>query len=477
MLSVVPGSVTVTEDDGGTLAVAFRHPDTLEIIRTPEPGSAEQDLRDLLSELRAERRRRRSVRWARVLIGGLALALLAPWLLDAPLDSGALENRVAAEFPRLSPGGMLDGSDYRQTDAALRDRLALRGRVAETVGQTARDRLNTSLNPEVVMGAGGMPFSADDFTLPCEQDYRPAAVDAGLQALQARARAGGKSLLVAIAPDKSSILADQLGIRAAALTACSRQVQAATERQWPQTPAPGTAASGTPGTPASGTAAGPGPAGTPVVTVWQQLAAAERKHPGTVFQKGDTHWTTAGSLVFSRAVIARLVAQGEAPAELRGAPRAPDAFLVGTVDADGDLYRMMGLEHTETVPLWKVKRRGVTLTSTRVDTPSGRGMPVYRAKTVGDVPVIGGRTLVVHDSFFSRAELQLAPYFSSLAVMHWADFLEAVKAGDVPHFDRIILETVQRGWTERAGWLEPGQDVHTALDAELGRSPESTRPR
>ncbi len=82
--------------------------------------------------------------------------------------------------------------------------------------------------------------------------------------------------------------------------------------------------------------------------------------------------------------------------------------------------------------------------------------------------MIEGRTLIVNDSFISRAEGLLAPYFTNLEVMHWSDFLTAVQDDDLPGFDRIIIETVQRGWPQRAGWLQEGQPMYEALAAELG---------
>ncbi len=129
----------------------------------------------------------------------------------------------------------------------------------------------------------------------------------------------------------------------------------------------------------------------------------------------------------------------------------------------------MGLSRPETVPVWRVSRPDVQIRAKSVPSQSGRGMAVFKAWSVSE-PLITGRTLVVNDSFFSRAEGQLAPYFSSFTVMHWSDFLTHVKEDSLPHFDRIIIETVQRGWPERSAWLEPGQPVHDALAKELKRA-------
>jgi len=450
-----PGSIKVdkrgvdgTEADSSIVG----YPDTLEVIRRPTPAdrydvpgqiyrSAPDELAELLQQFRDERHRRRSVRAAKLLVGVLAITLLAVWLLHPP-ESGDTENHPAAAFPTLTPGGIVDGSSYRQTDAALRDRLALRQYVVKTIGETARDKLGTSLNPEVVMGSTGVPFISEDFIFPCEHDFEPATVDAGLRELRAFGRTTGKSITVAVAPDKSSILTDQLGKRGSALMACSDRVREATEATWGSASAP------------------------PVMMAWKQLAAEQAKNPGKVFQRGDSHWTSQGALVWSRALIAQLIRQGEAPAALRGAPVAVEG---NDEPADNDLYRMMGISRPETVPVWRVSRPNVQIRAKSLPSPSGRGVAVFRAWSATE-PLITGRTLVINDSFFSRAEGQLAPYFTNLMVMHWSDFLTSVKAGTVPHFDRIIIETVQRGWPERAGWLTPGQPVNAALAKELRRS-------
>ena len=467
MLSPVGRTIILPDDDAGTGrrtgsttigrygvgvtdvdSLALRYPDTLEVIHRPDPAGTELDVRsapdqlaDLLQQFRDERRRRRSVRAAKLLVGLLAAGLLAVWLLNPP-RSGDAENRVATAFPALTPGGVLNGSSYRQTDAALRDRLALRQYVVKTIGETARDRLGTSLNPKVVMGSSGVPFISEDFIFPCEHDFDPAAVDAGLRELRALGRRTGKTLTVAVAPDKSSILSAQLGLGGSALMSCSDRVQRSTVATWGSQSSP------------------------PVMTAWTQLAAEQDRNPGKVFQRGDSHWTSQGALIWSRALIAQLIRQGEAPTSLR---RAPVAEKAADEPADNDLYRLMGISRPETVPVWRVSRPGVTIRAKSLPSPSGRGMAEFHAWSSTE-PMITGRTLVVNDSFFSRAEGQLAPYFTDFQVLHWSDFLTAVNDGTLPHFDRVIIETVQRGWPERSGWLEPGQPVYDALAEELSTS-------
>jgi SGNH hydrolase-like domain, acetyltransferase AlgX len=446
--------------DQATRPPGIEYPDTLEIIHRPtaptSPSldqlsvriaySAPAELEALLQQFRDERSRRRSVRTAKALIGLVAVGLLAVWLLDPPM-AGGNENRAETAFPALTTKGLVNGHDYRQADAALRDRLALRQYVVKAVGETARDRMDTSLNSEVVMGSTGVPFLSEDFIFPCQYPFDAAAVDAGLNALRAAGRSTGKTITVAIAPDKSSILTSQLGRRGSALMGCSNKVRQTTEATWPDT------------------------AASPVLSTWTQLAAEQKAHPGKVFQRGDSHWTSQGALVWSHALINRLITQGEAPTSLKGAPRARQ---LPSEPADNDLYRLMGIAKSkEKVPVWQVIRPDVKIRAKTLTSPSGHGIAVFHSWSVSR-PLITGRTLVIDDSFFSRTEGELAPYFSDLEVLHWADFLTDVQTGKVPHFDRIIVETVQRGWPQRAGWLQAGP-IHDALAKELS-APSPTAP-
>ncbi len=472
MLSDVERSATWPEgDDGpGPGTVRFRHPDTLTVVRTPagpaapeapaapdrespppahEPVRAAEpeSLADLLGRFRTERERRRSVRAARGVVFSLAATLLAVWGLHPP-QTGGDENRAQTAFPALTAAGLLNGANYRQADQALRDRLALRRYVAKAVGATAQRNLGTSLNTDVLIGAHGIPFLTQDFTLPCQQDFTPDRVNAGLQELRSVGRLTGKSVTVAVAPDKSAVLTNDLGPRAHALMACSDRIRRETEQAWP------------------------GPTA-PVLSVWPQMTAAARQAGADkIFQHGDSHWTSQGALVWSRALIARLIAQGDAPAALKG---APDAVEGPDQPADGDLYRLMGISKAETVPEWTVTRPGVKISARSLPSPSGHGIAEFHAESASQ-PMIAGRTLIVNDSFISRAEGQLAPYFSNLEVLHWEDFMTDVQDNTLPSFDRIILETVQRGWPQRAGWLEAGQAVHDSLAGALATPDDPVPP-
>ncbi|HEY0698930.1 MAG TPA: hypothetical protein VGD43_14105 [Micromonospora sp.] len=384
---------------------------------------------------------RNSVRGARVLIGALALLLLAPTLLSIRGGTDAVENRKPVPFPPLDSSTVLDTTAYRQVDAALRDRLILRRQVAKTVGAAGYDGLAVSLNSQVHVGEDGVPFLTDEFTKPCHTAFDAARVDARLRSWEQLARRSGKDVLFVVVPDKSTVMRDELGWQADELMACADPPREQSQARW-----------------------GGDPTG-PVLTLWPQFAAVEEATPGQLFQYGDSHWSDQGSIMFTREVVDRLVARGQAPTQLRGAPGAvqlPDKRV------EGDLYRLLGMTRADTVPNWAVRRAGVTVTSSSTPSPTGRGVRTRTVTAPAGTPLVPGRTLVVHDSFYNNADRQMAPYFAQTTVLHWDDFLPMARDGKLPGFDRVIFETAQRGWPQRIVDQLPDPAVTAALTRELG---------
>lgn len=392
---------------------------------------------------------RHSVRGARVLVGVLALLLLTPTLLSLGGGSDAIENRAPVPFPRLDASTVLDTPAHRQIDAALRDRLTLRKRVVETVGRVGYNGFQTSFNSQVYVGEDGIPFLTDDFTKSCITPLDAAQVDARVRSWEQLARQSGKDVLFAVVPDKSTVMRDKLGREKDALMACADPVHQQSQARW------------------GGDVTGP------VLTLWPQFEAAEKAAPGRSFQRGDSHWSFQGSMMFTRAVIDRLVARGDAPAELLG---APGAVQVGDRKMKGDLYGLLGMNRSDKVANWVVRREGVTVTTTRIPTASGRDLRTRTSSAPAGTPLVPGRTLVVYDSFFYNAELQMAPYFQQMTAMHWNDFVPMARSGNLPGFDRVIFESVQRSWSLRTMTQLPEPDITASVTQELSKPASTPHP-
>ncbi|MFY1697279.1 MULTISPECIES: hypothetical protein [unclassified Solwaraspora] len=384
---------------------------------------------------------RRSRLAARLLTLGLAALLLVPTLMSIRDADDAVENRASVPFPELNSDTVADTDTYRQFDAALRDRLTLRRQVVKAVGKVGYDGLGTSFSSRVYVGEDQVPFFTEDFTKPCLTPFDAEAVDARLRSFEETARASGKDVLFVVAPDKTSVLRHKLGWPADVLMVCADPVREQSQAQW-----------------------GDDHAG-PVVTLWPQFAEAELAEPGRIWQTGDSHWSYQGAMMFTRAVLERLAVRGGAPDELRDAPGAqqrPDRSLAG------DLYPLMGIPRKDKVANWVVRREGVTVETTATELASGRTERVHTTVAPDGTPMVPGRTLVVYDSFFYLAEAQLTPYFAQLHTLHWDDFLPMARAGQVPEFDRVIFQSVQRSWPQRTVDQLPDPAVTATLMAGLG---------
>lgn len=382
---------------------------------------------------------RRSVKgswWFRV---ALAALLLLPWVVGFGVAK-VNENRRAADFPAVDAAQLLDTGTFRQADQALKDRLALKSIVTRAIG-AASVATGQSLTDRVVTGEGGEAFSSEEFALPCQGTLETVPVDQRLQRWQDAARSRGGDVFIAVAPDKSSIERDKLGASADNLLACADDARTKALRQWGGDP------------------------NAPVMTLWDKLAAQNKKYDGTAYQRGDTHWTNRGAIVFSQSVVERLAAEAGVADSI---DFAGDVVDRGTRERAGDLYRLMGAPASDVVPVVGVERPGVVVKRSVEPGRTFRGVRTYRANGTNADGVIPGTTLIVHDSFFDAAEKQLAPYFEKAVIMHWADLTVAVEEGTLPRIDRIVFESSQRGFVDRAMVTLNQPATIAAIDEALG---------
>jgi hypothetical protein len=384
--------------------------------------------------------------WFRVLLAAL---LLLPWVVGLGIQQ-VNENRRETEFPSLEGDGLLETATFRQTDQALKDRLSLKVAVIRAMGETSVSA-GQSLTDRVVTGSDGTPFSSEEFVKPCRQPIDWTLAEARLGRWQAAARERGGDVFLAVAPDKSSIERAKLGAAASDLLACADPVRVEAERRWADDP------------------------NAPVLTLWEQAEANAARYPDQAYQRGDTHWTARGAAVFAEEVVDRLSAPGSPAAQadpsVTGIDYAADLREYGTRERFGDLYRLMGSNRLDVVPVLGTERPGVDARRSVVPGETFRGVRTYRANGGGTVPVIPGTTLIVHDSFYDAAEQQLSPYFRKAIVMHWADLSKAAADGTLPAVDRVVFQTSQRSFGERVMQALADPATQIALDRALGVTP------
>ena len=171
-------------------------------------------------------------------------------------------------------------------------------------------------------------------------------------------------------------------------------------------------------------------------------------------------------MIFTREVLDRLVVRGAAPEQLRDAPGARQG---ADQSLPGDLYPLLGITSEDEVANWVVQRDGVTVETSSIALGPARSQRTHTTTGPAGTPMVPGRTLVVYDSYFYRAEAQLAPYFIELTTVHWDNLIPMARDGKVPEFDRVIFQSVQRSWPRRTMDQLADPAVTATLNAELSK--------
>ncbi|MCP1427627.1 hypothetical protein J3D45_000125 [Microbacterium foliorum] len=365
--------------------------------------------------------RRRAVPVAAV---GGSLLLLSLWLV--PGDVAESQNRAEVEFPAVSPQALTEAETFAHVDRALRDRLGAQVPVVHVAGAVSND-VGMSPNSTTWLGEGREPFFAVDFIYPCRGN--PARIDAVHQQLQddtAAVQGNGAYIVYTVAPDKSSIRDEELGVLRDSLLNCSDRVRSAF--------------------------AGWGEAQDfPLITLWDRLEHADSSRQGRddgAYYFGDSHWNADGAAVWTRALLERLVDDGVVSSsvlsDLDETSTAPGEVVIP------DLFRNMGL--TETVERVEklYDRPAVTTTTDTVVNSAGTTL-THKSSTSAEAELVPGKTLILGDSFLrTHAATQLAPFFADVTFGSLADY------EDVADYDNVIVERVQRnavepGWPDFAG--------------------------
>lgn len=342
------------------------------------------------------------------------IGLLAVWVI--PPVAGNAENRAAAKFPALSATTMMHSATYQQIDLGIRDKIGARSVASRAVGTASVDLFGRSPSTAVFLGAGKLPFSAEDFTAPCNNDEASfATVGSGLFEWDERFRAENKYLMYVVPPDKSSVRRAQLGAVGNDLMICSDRSREHLE-EWSAQP------------------------GSPLLTLWDAEAEQDQHEPGA-YLFGDTHWNWQGASVMTKGILHRLVEDGEAPSAVL---EDLDTLVFGSDQAfTGDLHRMMGLSTTEEISTVKYDRPGVVTAKETATGPTGAAET--RWTSVSDTAaMVPGRTLVYGDSFLGYTESQLPGFFEDITYMRTDSYLSAGELAGAGDYDRVIVERVQR---------------------------------
>jgi len=367
-----------------------------------------------------------------------------------------IENRPLAKFPSASSGF----SAFDQLSIWAVDHLTLRdsavrlhsslsrdvlgeapatGQVSGPVGIGETGRLAggtpaRSRGPRVVVGDDGWLFLSDEFSRACRPGRPPAEVLAAAARLGSIIRRSGRRFVIAVAPDKSSVMADRVP-GDYALAACAERSR--TERLA-----------------ALRAARLPG-----FVDLEALLEEKQRRQGQPIYLKGDTHWTDAGSVVMARSLASALDPRLLARTRVERGPdhrRVEDlAFQVG----DGEVRSQVRLD---------VVRTGVRTEplAPAPAFPGGRAVRSYARTAAGGALLYRPKAVVYGDSFAEHSIEQLRPFFADVTLFPALVSAEEHAVADardtlitrILNSRLVVFVTAERGfWArERGSLLEPG---------------------
>lgn len=229
-----------------------------------------------------------------------------------------LENREKVAFPDINRGTLRQEHTYQQIDAALRERLPLRGDAIELRGRIAIELFGDSPNADVVLGKDRWLYYRPELRL-CAPETAPAAPPEDAVGLLTRAiTASGRRPVVLVAGSKIATHDEHLkGIDADDL-ACVAALESRVHERLEELPG-----------------------GYSIQAELERLEAAGRP----TFLRSDTHWNALGREVFVRTVLDGVRPGLAAEARLRP---------VEEHDRPGDLGVFIGQDRVDRDPLLTV---------------------------------------------------------------------------------------------------------------------------
>ncbi len=359
-----------------------------------------------------------------VLCLGVPLAMFGVGQRSEPVD-----NRRPFERPAVDIPGLFDTDATAAFDTYFDDAFPLRD---EAIRLTARvDRaFGDSSNPDVVVGRDGWLFLRASIDEPCRTDAELAELAAALERADRLVSSTGRELITVVAPDKASVHTDRLPTTPTcvlhnALRYDDLSTTATVVMAWDETTA---------------------------------IAAGDER----AYRRYDTHWTTIGATPTARAVV-----------DLLG--RWDDAAIVAspTVQSVGDLSVLAGLQQSE--PEVRSVSRPAPEPPAITDEPfvDRDGNVVERIEVARHetawAGAIGGRTVLIHDSFGDRFADLTTGYFADITTIGDPSPRRSRQA--IVDADRIIRLEVQRLFFTSVVGLDLAAEFAVALQAELSAVP------
>uniref|UniRef100_UPI0031D00500 alginate O-acetyltransferase AlgX-related protein n=1 Tax=Saccharothrix mutabilis TaxID=33921 RepID=UPI0031D00500 len=397
--------------------------------------------------------RQRTARYAAVLYFFLPLAMLAVGLRPAEF-----ENRKLAEFPSITDGwGFFTGLEKWASDhLPLRDRAVAaadgisRGLFGEApqferpqgpVGpvQTtppkdpSLDRPDPTAFVQVIEGKDDWLYLGTDIRVACEPTVPTEEMYARLGRLKQAVEASGRRFILAIAPNKSTMVPEYLPSRYFGKDCAP----VGRDAFW--------------NTVVSKTGA---------LDLRPALKKAAEEKGGPVYPKYDSHWTHDGSVVMAKAV---------AEAIDPGVTRTWEVSQVETHERDGDLAALIGRKASDRVPEYRLEPDGEQTRSLENGVTDRDPRHFTQDQITG---VTKAKVAFVGDSFGYYSVPYVAAAFTDLRLQHADGAVKdpAAMGRMLAESDIIVIEAAERNLV---GGMYPllRPEAIDAIAAELAARP------
>ena len=366
---------------------------------------------------------------------------LVLWALG--IQSATSDKRALAPFPRsfMSWDVMDETAEYVNDHVPFRG-LAVRWRAETTQAlfgeapagqggnlgeaaarepQTEKEREFLQLPPaapepavagtsDVIVGTEGWLFATSEFANECSPQQPRKTVVRNLRRLERILARSGRTLVIALAPDKSTAEPEHLPDSNPYAT-CSAQAK---EETWSLLT----------------NAAIPG-----VIDTKGLVATREEREQREYWLRKDTHWNG-----LARAAVAREIARVLDPGLLE------QTKVTETVaEYTGDLTELLGAPSTDQTLEASIERIGVSVEVAREAITTGVRATITRA-TSTSAPVFEDGVILVGDSFAQSIIPHLAPFMQQMTWIHTGD----VRAAPATTAERIATASaVVVVWSER----------------------------
>jgi hypothetical protein len=382
-----------------------------------------------------------------IIVGLLLLvpSLLLPLRLDVVEEfSKIIENRELAPFPELASASDLLLQDwYSKLDSFLSDRYPIRDLAIPAKANLDYFVLRKSEMNGVDRGRRGWLFLHSSLNLgysnPDDALDAVRRIQTSLRDYVASRDESGARLLIAVTPDKASVYPENLSPhsrrdydRFLPARQLLREVIIETD----------------------------GLEAIDIWTLYAHLKSEPDRTDGPVYYPRDTHHTRAASMEMVKAVLNELTDGSAWP----GPATTPTGNFYERV---ADLSKLAALVNfSDLVETRSTPTRSATTYSLRLidgeeldpeeaaDWINTWREPVRALTRSGEDPLIGGRTLILHDSFLAGARDILASHFEDVRFQHWRRTTPCEFQQALVDYDRVVLEIVERRAAARSGFLK-----------------------